>query len=385
MTEPVSILFFGSGTFAVPVLRALLRSDSVTVAAVVTQPDKPAGRKKQLQPVPVKQMLLKEFPDISIVQPERFRDESDGILARFEPDLIIVADYGQILRQETLDAPRYGSLNVHASLLPRWRGAVPIQMAILHGDRISGVTIMRMTAGLDEGPIIAQREVAINDDDTAETLEARLAEQGSHLLLEVIQPWIDGALLPREQDDSNATVCSKADLAKDNAMITIDDKPDEIQRMVRAYYPWPVAWMEVIVRGQRKRLKIFSVSETANASAGDPGAFIKEGRSLLLNFTSGTLRLDDIQLEGLRRMPGSDYLFLADSPILMFLTDVRVRFFLNFWQSGAPQAGILRGTHGRRHWSSDAHSGRRSKHCTDIPKKTGMSMRPACFMKVIRS
>jgi len=305
-------VFFGSGSFAVPILAALLEMDSVELVGVVTQPDKPAGRKKQLQAVPVKQFLLESEVEVELLQPERFRDDADEILQQLQPALIIVADYGQILPEATLEYPKYKSLNVHASLLPKYRGAVPINMAILNGDDITGITVMKMTAGLDEGPILVQREVAIATSDTAETLERKLAEQGADMLHQVIPSWVAGNIVPREQDHEQATFCGKADLAKQHAQVQLSHGVTQVDRMVRAYYPWPIAWMYVSVRGQQKRLKLFKVA-VAEDGAYDKtaGRFVKDGKSLLLNLEQGTLRLEEVQLEGLKRMSGRDYLFLA--------------------------------------------------------------------------
>lgn len=313
----VKTLFFGSGTFAVPILSALLASEVVDLVGVVTQPDRPAGRKKELLAVPVKQHLVDHDFDVEIFQPDRFADESDDVLSQTQPELIIVADYGQILPGDVLDAPKHKSLNVHASLLPKWRGAVPINMAILHGDKITGITIMQMTAGLDEGPILAQREVAVADDDTTETLEQKLAMQGGEMLDQVVASWVAGEIAPRDQDHESATFCSKADLKKENAQVTLDHAVSEVDRMVRAYYPWPIAWMDIKVRGKSKRLKLLKVAQAPDGGYDrTAGTFVKEGKTLLLNLKDGTLLLHELQLEGLKIMPGREYLFLASDALV---------------------------------------------------------------------
>ncbi len=239
------VVFMGTPAFAVPSLRALLDAHNIAgrparLVAVVTQPDRPAGRGGRVQLGPVKSAAL--AAGIPVLQPERLRrPESMAELRSYAPDLIVVAAFAQILSREVLELPRYGCLNVHASLLPRWRGASPIAAAILAGDASSGVTIMKMDAGLDTGPLLAVRAIALRADETTGTLTARLAELGAELLAETLGPWIGGALTPAPQDDAQATLTRT--LRKEDGRIDWHDRDAGlIARMTRAYDPWPGAF-----------------------------------------------------------------------------------------------------------------------------------------------
>ncbi len=239
------IVFMGTPAFAVPSLRALLGVNSVAgrparVVAVATQPDRPAGRGGRIQPGPVKLAALEA--GLPVLQPRRLRrPESVAELRAFAPDLIVVAAYAQILSSEVLAMPAYGCLNVHASLLPRWRGASPIAAAILAGDATTGVTIMQMEAGLDTGPILSQREEPIRADDSTGTLSERLAALGAGLLVETLDPWIGGTLSPHAQDDAQATLTRP--LRREDGLIDWATRSAvEVERMARAYDPWPGAY-----------------------------------------------------------------------------------------------------------------------------------------------
>ncbi len=195
-------VFMGSPEFALPTLKAL--AERYPVVGVVTQPDRPAGRGNVLTPPPVK--VLAQQLGLEVFQPEKLRTpEAKEKLRSWNPDLIVVAAFGQILRQEVLDLPPFGCINVHASLLPRWRGASPIQAAILHGDTVTGVTIMKMDPGIDTGPILAQRTVTIQPEDTAGSLSERLAQEGASLLMEVLPDYLEGRLHPQPQPEEGAT------------------------------------------------------------------------------------------------------------------------------------------------------------------------------------
>jgi len=200
------VIFMGTPDFAVPSLQALLQHPDFEVVGVVTQPDRKAGRGRKLRMSPVKEVAL--TADVPILQPPSLREpEAVAALARLHPELIVVAAFGQILRPNVLDLPIHGCINVHASLLPRWRGASPITAAILAGDALSGCTIMRMDKGMDTGPILAQAAMAIHPDDTTGSLSARLAPQGASLLLDILPCYLHGHLRPRPQVDEDATIC----------------------------------------------------------------------------------------------------------------------------------------------------------------------------------
>ncbi len=232
-------VFMGTPDFAVPSLRALLDDPSYEVVGVVTQPDREAGRGRRLQAAPVKEMAL--AAGTPILQPARLREPAAFTdLASLEPDLIVVAAYGQILRSNVLALPRFGCVNVHASLLPRWRGASPIAAALLAGDDATGVTIMQMDEGMDTGPILAQSSLFIQPDDTTRVLSERLARQGAELLLATLPGYLAGEITPRPQPETGVTVCRP--LQKEQARIDWTQPAAAIERTVRAYDPWPGAF-----------------------------------------------------------------------------------------------------------------------------------------------
>jgi methionyl-tRNA formyltransferase len=233
------IVFMGSPDFALPTLRRLLESDH-EVVAVYTQPDRPVGRGRKLAPPPVKELALEHGLDVR--QPESISaPDSVEELRRLEPDVGVLAAYGQILKQPVLDAPRLGILNVHASLLPRWRGAAPVVAAILAGDDVTGATIMRVEPELDAGPILDSVEVPVAIEDNAGKLTRRIADAGARLLVDVLPRWEAGEITPREQDDSVATYAPR--VKRRDALIDWErEDAVTIWRKVRAYNPWPMAY-----------------------------------------------------------------------------------------------------------------------------------------------
>ncbi len=236
---PQRVIFMGTPDFAVPPLQALLRAPDFQVVCVVTQPDRPSGRGQKLQAPPVKQVAAAH--GVPLLQPQKLREV--GVfeqLQAYDPDLIVVAAFGQILRQNVLDLPRYGCINVHASLLPRWRGAAPIQAAIRAGDSETGITIMQMDAGLDTGALLRARSVPIAPNETGQTLHDKLAALGGDLLIETLRDYLSGSLTPQPQDDSLHTYAPM--LKKEDGQINWAAPAAEIARQVRAYYPYPIAY-----------------------------------------------------------------------------------------------------------------------------------------------
>jgi methionyl-tRNA formyltransferase len=234
----MSIIFVGTPSFAVPSLRRLVAAGH-EISAVLTQPDRPVGRHKKPQPPPVK--AAAEELDLPVMQPQTLRDPK--VVANLwakHPETIVVVAYGQILRPDVLEVPTRGVLNVHPSLLPRWRGASPIPAAILAGDNETGVTIMLMDAGMDSGPILSQRSLTITDDDTTALLSERLAEIGAELLAETLPRWLAGEIEAVPQDDSSATTCPL--IRKEHGAIDWNLPATDIWRRVRAYNPWPGAY-----------------------------------------------------------------------------------------------------------------------------------------------
>src|SRR5215212_5864473 len=224
----------GTPDFSVPMLERLIVAHEVI--GVVTQPDRPAGRNRQVQVSPVKQVALDA--GIPVFQPEKVRRaEAIETLRQWTPDVYIVAAFGQILPQTVLDIPPHGSINIHASLLPRWRGAAPINAAIRAGDAESGITIMKMDAGLDTGPMLSQRAIPLAPDETAATLHDKLSALGAELLIETLPGYLNGEIVPQPQDDSFATLAPRID--KEEGRIDWTQPAAAIERTVRAFTPWP--------------------------------------------------------------------------------------------------------------------------------------------------
>ncbi|MCY3915976.1 MAG: methionyl-tRNA formyltransferase [Chloroflexi bacterium] len=231
------IVFMGTPAFALPSLNALMVSHQVV--GVVSQPDRRAGRRKRLRESPVK--TLAREAGLPLIQPHRIRDEAAiETLCSWAADLHVVAAYGQILPPSLLELPRYGTVNVHASLLPRWRGAAPIQAAIKAGDGVSGVTIMRLDAGLDTGPLLAKRALPLSPDETGQSLHDKLSLLGAELLVETLPRYLSGEIEPRRQDDSRATYAPR--IKKEEGRIDWTCPARSIERMVRAFTPWPGAY-----------------------------------------------------------------------------------------------------------------------------------------------
>ncbi len=292
------IVFMGTPDFAVPSLAALLRGGH-EVCAAYTQPDKPQGRKQVLTPPPVKTLAAEN--GIPVFQPQTLKDEAEQErLRQLAPDVIVVAAYGKILPKAVLDIPEFGCVNVHGSLLPRWRGAAPIQWSVIAGDSVTGVTTMRMAEGLDTGDILLSWETPIGARETAGELFGRLAEAGAELLLETLERIKD--ITPSPQDDSKSTYAHMLD--KKMAVIDWAKPAREIDCLVRGLNPWPVAITEI----DGKRLKVFSVSVCEGA--GRPGEVIAAGKEtgLLVSCGEGAVRLEEVQLTGGKRMNCSDFL-----------------------------------------------------------------------------
>jgi methionyl-tRNA formyltransferase len=298
------LVFAGSPDFAVPSLERLITSRH-DVVAVLTQPDRPSGRGRKLMHGPVKKCAMQH--DVAVYQPAGLRDSDvQDRLAEFAPDLMVIVAYGLLLPPEVLSLPGAGCINVHASLLPRWRGAAPIQSAILAGDRQTGVSLMRMAEGLDTGPVFATEQTAIGTHETAGELHDRLAELGADLLIRCLDPILDATLAPvpqRATDVTYAARISKADASIDWSRSAVD-----IDRQIRAYDPWPVA--DTLLDGERMRCwrSVALDKEPSKNKPGRPGrveAVTDEG--LDVRTGQGILRLIDVQIPGRRRMHVHDF------------------------------------------------------------------------------
>jgi len=294
----IRIVFMGTPDFAVPALQKL--DEQFLVIGVVTQPDRPAGRGRKLVPSPVKESADKL--DLEIFQPEDINSkEALAKLREWDPDLICVAAFGQILSKDLLDLPPAGCLNVHASLLPRWRGASPINAAILTGDQWSGVTIMKMSPGLDDGPIITQEKVKIGPQETAGSLFTKLAELGGELLVRTIRPYLEGEITPQPQDDSLATYASLLD--KKTGEMDFQLSAQELALKVRAFSPWPGTY----TYWQGTRLLIHK-ARAKNVTSPGVGVFCKYEGSPAIGTADGVLILSELQVAGKSRMSGKDFL-----------------------------------------------------------------------------
>lgn len=296
-TMNLRIVFMGSPDFSLPALRVL--HNHYDLVGVVTQPDRPAGRGRSLQPSDVK--LLANELGLPLIQPGSLK-EPDALkqLQQWSPDVIVVAAFGQILRENVLNIPPFGCINVHASLLPRWRGAAPVQAAILH-DEQSGVTIMKMDKGLDTGPILSQRSIPIPETMTAGQLFDRLAEMGADLLVETLPKYIKGEIKPTPQTDDRATYAPQ--LKKSDGKLDFNQPAEFLARLVRAYNPWPGAFQFY----DSTRLKIFKAHAELEQDVIPGKRYIVEDKPAW-GTIDGALVLDVVQAAGKSRVGGEEFL-----------------------------------------------------------------------------
>lgn len=292
------IVFMGSPDFALPVLQRLV--GQYTVAGVVTQPDRPAGRGRVLTPPPVKDLALDL--GLPLIQPRRLSEPNAMLqLQSWVPDLIIVAAFGQILRPAVLDLPRLGCINVHASLLPRWRGAAPIQAAILNGDARTGISIMLMDPGVDTGPILSQASIPITGDETAGSLSARLSELGADLLMKTLPAYLARTIHPQPQDDSLATYASM--IKKVDGQLDFTQPASLLERRIRAFNPWPGAY--TYWKGQVLKLHRAHVAPSSNDQ---PGKMIVYRGLPGFSTSDGILVIDELQPAGKHILDGKSFL-----------------------------------------------------------------------------
>ena len=297
------IVFMGTPDLAAISLEALLAAPAVRIVAVATQPDQPKGRGLKLQPSPVKQIAVREH--LPVLQPQRARDEQFiEKLRGLKPDLIGVAAYGQILPAGILELPRFGCLNVHTSLLPKYRGAAPIQWAILNGDAETGVTIMKMNAGLDTGDIVAQVRTPILPGDNSQTLHERLGRLGAELLVKTIPAYVAGEIQPRPQANQDATYAPK--IKKSDGQIDWNQPAEAIWNRVRAMIPWPGTFTHLRADPHPLLLKIWEAEVVGRA--GPAGEILEADRGgVVVGCGSGALRVLTLQREGGRRMSTPEF------------------------------------------------------------------------------
>ena len=302
---PLKTIFMGTAELACASLQALGRERGVQLVAVVSQPDKPRGRDLKVQPTPVKAIALSMV--IPVLQPARARDAAFfEQLRQLKPDLIAVAAYGQILPPAILELPRYGCLNVHTSLLPKYRGAAPIQWAILGGDPETGVTIMKMDAGLDTGDILTQVTTPISAADNAQTLHDRLARLGGELLVSTIPDYVAGRITPRPQPTEGVSYARR--LTKEDGRLDWTQPAHSLWNRVRAFTPWPGAFTTQQVEGKPRLLKIWS-AQAEETGAGQPGQVLRADKSgIAVACGEHALRILELQREGGRRLSAAEFL-----------------------------------------------------------------------------
>jgi methionyl-tRNA formyltransferase len=298
--KKVKIVFMGTPDFGLPALNYLI--ENTNVIAVVTQPDKRVGREQILTPSPIKKAALKH--SIPVLQPEQVKSNPKFIqkIKNLNPDIIVVVAYGFILPKELLEIPRYGVINVHASLLPKYRGASPIQTAILNGDEKTGVTIMLLDEQMDHGPILAQKKVKILPYDDFAVLHDKLAGMGAKLLIETIPDYLSGKIQGKKQKDSDATYCKL--IKKEDGKIDWHKSAIEIERQVRAFNPWPGAF----TNWEGKTLKIFKSEVIEEKGPYVIGEVFKYKEGLAVNCGQGALEIINLQLEGKNKVGAKEFL-----------------------------------------------------------------------------
>ncbi|BFM04845.1 methionyl-tRNA formyltransferase [Halioxenophilus aromaticivorans] len=301
MTQSLSIVFAGTPDFAAFHLSAVLASQH-TVSAVYTQPDRPAGRGKKLHASAVKQVALAH--ELPVHQPLNFKSQEDrDALAALKPDVLVVVAYGLILPQAVLDIPKYGCLNVHASILPRWRGAAPIQRAVEAGDALSGVTIMQMERGLDTGPMLNKVFCDITEQETGGSLHDKLQALGAPALIDTLDQLSDGQLAPETQDDSQANYAHK--IEKDDLNINWQQPAEVVARTIRAFSPFPVCFSQL----GDKRIKLYQATMVEAATPGNAGEILSFDKTgVMVACGVGAVKLHNLQIPGKKPMTADQLL-----------------------------------------------------------------------------
>jgi methionyl-tRNA formyltransferase len=297
----LNIVFGGTPEFAVPALDALLTAGH-RIAAVYTQPDRPAGRGQRLTHGPIKELALRH--GLHVEQPATLRDPGAAArLASFHPDVMVVVAYGLILPAAILAIPRLGCINIHGSLLPRWRGAAPIHRAILSGDRVTGVSIMRMDEGLDTGPVLSMHEIAVGERATESTLRDRLAALGAQALVSTLASYAAGALVPQPQATTGVNYAHK--IRKEEAQLDWQRSATDLDAQVRAFTPWPVAE----TRWQGQQLRVWESIPLSSATAAPPGTVVNaDANGIVVATGAGDLSLLRVQLAGRKQMSAGEFL-----------------------------------------------------------------------------
>lgn len=298
----MKLIFCGTPGFALPTLENLLRR-SFEVELVVTNPDEASGRGYTLKPPPVKRAALEA--GLTVFQPRNLRDAfARSFICGYRPDAVVVVAYGHLIPGWMIELPRFGCINLHASLLPKYRGAAPVSWAIIRGERVTGVTTMRIDAGLDTGEILLQRDTGIHDDDTAESLASRLSSSGADLMVETLDQLGGGKLRGRPQNPAQATLAPL--LKKEDGRIDWRLPADEIERRVRGLQPWPGAFTEF--RGRNLHIWRASVAPQPAGAEAHGTLVAQDGRLIAICGNGTALEIAEVQVEGRRRISGSDFL-----------------------------------------------------------------------------
>ena len=301
----IKIIFFGTPEFAAVILKSLIGND-YNITAVFTQPDKKVGRKQEVACSPVKKIALEN--NIKIFQPQSLWDRNVfEEINNVKPDLFVVASYGKILPKDILDIPKFGAVNVHGSLLPKYRGASPVQCAILSGEKETGITLMKMNEKMDEGHILAQEKIEIGKDETADILLEKLSRLGAKMIAGFPPEWIQGKTKSIPQDQDMATYCKP--VRRENGKIDWNSTAEEIYCAWRAYHPWPGIYSILNTRNQPKRLKLVKIEVVPSAKAGEKnGKIIEYNQDVAVQAKNGLIILKKIQLEGKKEMDANEFL-----------------------------------------------------------------------------
>jgi len=298
--EKTKLIFIGTAEFGLPAFEALTKDENFEIVLVITQPDKPVGRKQIVTSSPIK--ISAEKKNITILQPNHIIDIKEKI-SLLKPDLIVVAAYAQLIPEEILNLPKYGCLNLHASLLPKYRGSAIIQAAILNGDEQTGLTIIKMDKGLDTGPIVAQTIIKIDDNDTAETLYNKLSAMGADFMVETVKKYIAGKITPKIQDSSQASYVKE--ITKSDGLIDWKKPAVNLEKFIRAMNSWPMAW----TWQDGKQVKIIAVqNQPIEINSYKPGKTFKYNNGLAIQCGRDALIIKTLQLEGKNALESEEFL-----------------------------------------------------------------------------
>jgi methionyl-tRNA formyltransferase len=298
--EKTKLIFIGTAEFGLPAFEALTKDENFEIVLVITQPDKPVGRKQIVTSSPIK--ISAEKKNITILQPEHIIDIKEKI-SLLKPDLIVVAAYAQLIPEEILNLPKYGCLNLHASLLPKYRGSAIIQAAILNGDEQTGLTIIKMDKGLDTGPIVAQTIIKIDDNDTAETLYNKLSAMGADFMVETVKKYIAGKITPKIQNSSQTSYVKE--ITKSDGLIDWKKPAVNLEKFIRAMNSWPMAW----TWQDGKQVKIIAVqNQPIEINSYKPGKTFKYNNGLAVQCGRDALIIKTLQLEGKNALESEEFL-----------------------------------------------------------------------------